>query len=336
MEASGGSHYLYDLFSPHVAKVDLLDPISLGALINIYKKKNDLNDTSLTGRCYLAGAVPTVWVPDHQIRDERHYAQHRMDLAQEATRVGNRIQALFVEHGLAFRATELLKMDAHLLIAHLKTFMGKLALEKLASDLRMQAHVEEEIRLAEAHIVAISESHPDNDIAMSLPGIQHHLAFVIKAVVGTIDRFKTASSVPNYAGLVPSLHSSGTGKPKHGKITKRGSGILRWAAVEAAKNGVKVPGRFKDKLAKMLRKGKGYQQAIVACARELLEVLWHMLTKKEKYRELPLKSQQRKEGRRRQTVEKTQKTLHNLVDSRSSILANLPSVRGHIRSVARL
>jgi transposase len=231
-----------------------------------------------------------------------------------------------VEHGLGFQAAELLKMDTHLLLAKLKGSLGTLAYE-VASTLRLLECVDDEVRMANARMVAVGAGRQEIELASSIPGVEFTLAFTMLSVIGDVRRFESADALANSSGLTPTLWSSGPGKPKHGRLTKRGSKLLRWAAVEAAKNAVKSPGRFKNRYQKMRRKGKPYGVAIAACARQLLEVMWHVLSKKETYRELPQASQARKQRRRAITLQKAGKALKTAPDARRCILNGLGTLR---------
>jgi transposase len=44
---------------------------------------------------------------------------------------------------------------------------------------------------------------------MTVPGIGYHLALLILAEVGEVDRFPSARKLASYAGLVPAKRSSG-------------------------------------------------------------------------------------------------------------------------------
>jgi transposase len=331
VEACPGSYYLHDLLSPAVAQVNLVNPIHFGKLLNFFQHKTDRNDSGLLVRLARVGELPTVWVPDKEVRDARGYAEHRKDLDQERTRLRNRIHSQLVEHGMGFNAESILKMDPQGILVAVNTHLPALARETLASNLRLLAAVEEELRRADATIVAQTAARqaPRQDvveIAMSLPGVADFLGFVIAASIGEPQRFKTSGSLANYAGLTPALHSSGAGKPKHGRITKRGSALLRYAAIEAAENARRVPGRFKNFYQRVFKRTKNHGKAIVACARELLEILWHLLRKNEKYQELSLEVQARKEKRRRDNRRKAEEVLKTRPDTRRTILNNLDRV----------
>ena len=94
--------------------------------------------------------------------------------------------------------------------------------------------------------------------------------------LGDISRFRNAKAVCAYAGLVPVVRQSGERKSKDLKITKEGSGLLRWALVEAAWRLVGKSAKWAA-LFSRLRHRSGKKRAIVAVARKLLCVLYAML-----------------------------------------------------------
>lgn len=332
MEACPGSYYLCDFLQPAVAKVALINPIAFGRLLDLVQQKTDRNDSGLMARLYEAGVLPEVWIPDPQTRDERMYAEHRMRLDKERTRHRNRIHALLAEHGLAYQAEALLKMDINLLMARLRGALPDLAYEVLASTLRLLGAVEAELRLATARIVERGSNREAVELARSIAGVDDLLGTIMTNAIGAVSRFATPGSLSNYAGITPSLNSSGPGKPKHGHITRRGSQLLRWAAVEAAKNARRVTGRFQTRYQKLRRKGKSHAQATVAVARELLETLWYVLTKKERYRDVPAATQARKEQRRKKKFADAQRIGDRRPDPRQSILNGLAAIDGALQA----
>lgn len=334
MEACPGSYFICEFLQPAVGKVALVDPIAFGRLLELNKQKMDRNDSGLMARLFAAGVLPVVWIPDKQTRDERMYAEHRMRLDQERTRHRNRVHALLTEHGLGYQAADLLKMDAHLLLARLRGALPELAYDVLASTLRIMETVEYELRLATARIVALAGDRKSVELAASLPGVDDLLGFIMTNAVGDVARFPTAGSLANYAGVTPSLRSSGPGKPKHGRVTKRGSRLLRWAAVEAAKNACRTEGHFRDRYQRLRRKGKCHAQAVVAIAREMLEVLWHVLTKQEQYRDVPVHFSERKQRRRNKRQKDARRTLERRPDSRQCILNGLEIVQRALATAA--
>jgi transposase len=66
----------------------------------------------------------------------------------------------------------------------------------------------------------------------AIPGVGPILAAVFVAEIGDVDRFAGAAQLACWAGLTPRHRESDT-HIQRGHITKQGSRLVRWAAVEA-------------------------------------------------------------------------------------------------------
>jgi hypothetical protein len=91
-----------------------------------------------------------------------------------------------------------------------------------------------------------------------------------------------SESVGTLTGLVPSTKQSAD-RCYHGPITKHGNGHARWLLVQAAQHVGKHPGPL-GVFFRRLAKRKNRNLAVVAVARKLVVIAWHMLTKNEPYR----------------------------------------------------
>jgi hypothetical protein len=99
---------------------------------------------------------------------------------------------------------------------------------------------------------------------------------LLLAAIGDIERFDTPHKLIGYAGLGARVHSSGE-EHYGGRITKQGRRDIRSTMVEAA--WVAVGGHpYWKPLFERLAVRAGKPKAIVAIARKLLVVVWHVLT----------------------------------------------------------
>ena len=98
-----------------------------------------------------------------------------------------------------------------------------------------------------------------------------------------IGGFPNAKTVCAYAGLAPVVRQSGGKKSKDPGISKQGSGLLRWALVEASSCTVNTSPKWK-RIYERIAKPAGGKRAIVAVARKLLCVLYAMLRTMTPYR----------------------------------------------------
>ena len=87
-------------------------------------------------------------------------------------------------------------------------------------------------------------------------------------------RFPGPAQLASWAGLTPRHRESDT-TVHRGRITKQGSKLVRWAALEAMQRGgahTRI-GTFRDRVAER----RGRNQAKVAAARELVECVYYGL-----------------------------------------------------------
>src|SRR6266540_6879539 len=83
-------------------------------------------------------------------------------------------------------------------------------------------------------------------------------------------------------GLNPRVRQSGGQPASHGRITKQGRAHARGMLVEAAWVAVKTPGPLRA-FYERVRARRGMQIAVVATARKLAVLCWHMITRGEDY-----------------------------------------------------
>ncbi|MFZ3169030.1 MAG: IS110 family transposase, partial [Candidatus Methanoperedens sp.] len=117
---------------------------------------------------------------------------------------------------------------------------------------------------------------------MSIPGIGVTLGPMILGEVGNIDRFSSAKKLVAFAGLDSVVSQSGRFE-KTGKISKRGSPLLRQAlflAANIARMNDDVLKRFYDK---KRSEGKHHYTALNAVAAKLLRVIYSVLKNNKEY-----------------------------------------------------
>jgi transposase len=119
-------------------------------------------------------------------------------------------------------------------------------------------------------------------LLMTLPGVDVTVAEAVLAALGDIDRFRTPEQAAAYLGLVPSTRQSAD-KCYHGPITKRGNNQARWMLIQSAQQVARHPGPL-GHFFRRLKQRKNHNVAVVATARKLVMIAWHMLKKNEPYR----------------------------------------------------
>jgi hypothetical protein len=104
----------------------------------------------------------------------------------------------------------------------------------------------------------------------------------VLAAIGEITRFESPKHLASYSGLAPGLEQSGMRLRGKG-ITKEGRKDLRWAMVEVAQQAVKSDPIWQRRFNELQRR-MHRNQAIVAIAHRLLELVWYVLSRRQPYR----------------------------------------------------
>jgi transposase len=117
---------------------------------------------------------------------------------------------------------------------------------------------------------------------MTIPGVDATVALSIVAAVGDFTRFRTPEKLVSYFGLNPRVRQSGGQPASHGRITKAGPAHARGMLVEAAWSASKAPGPLRA-FYQRVRARRGMQVAVVATARKLAVLCWHLTIRQEDY-----------------------------------------------------
>jgi transposase len=154
---------------------------------------------------------------------------------------------------------------------------SRLAVEsrsRLDSALRVIAALDFEIELFAKLVAGRLRTDAGYRAIQVIPGVGPVLAAVFVAEIGDITRFARPEQLASWAGLTPKHHESDT-TVHRGRITKQGSRLVRWAAVEAVQRvgGQTRLGQVRDRVA--ARRGRNI--GVVAAARELTTLVFYGL-----------------------------------------------------------
>ena len=276
LEATGNTWDIYDQLEPLVRSVTVANPNGVQP-IAASRVKTDRRDARVLAELLLVDMIPEVWVPPHHVRELRSLVAHRRRQVQERTRLRNRLHAVLLRHNLAPPGGELFSQKQRSWWLNLP--LSDIECLRVRQDLEQHDFLCTAIAATETQLGLLSNSAPWADAApflLQLPGVGLLTAMVLLSAIGDITRFPNADKLVGYAGLGASVHSSG--KTQYGgPITKRGRRELRTALVEAAWTAIGTNPFWAAEFAKLEHR-IGRKKAIVAIARKLLVVVWHVLT----------------------------------------------------------
>jgi len=266
--------------------------------------KTDRRDAEKLARCYRAGDLTAVWVPDAAHEALRDLVRAREAAKQDQLRARNRLGKFLLRQGR--RAPEGTKAWTG---KYLKWVKEQVHFEQPAQEatlldyLHEVEHAGERIQRLEKSIDTAIETVPEKMRAViqglqSLRGIAKVSAVSIVAELGEISRFAKPRQLMGYSGAVSSEDSSGE-DVRRGPISKAGNAHLRRIVVEAAWSyrhrpsiGAGLAARQQNSSAavkeiawkaqhrpharysKLLAKGKTKQKVVTAVGRELLGFIW--------------------------------------------------------------
>jgi transposase len=279
VEVTSNTWAFVRLVKPYVARVVVSNPMKTKAIAEA-NIKTDKVDAFVLAQLLRCDYLPSVWVPTPAVEDSRALAARRTALVNQRTAIRNRIHAvlarrlikspeggLFTDKGLAWLKTvELDPLDRALINADL-ALLDALAQQSAAID-----------------VMIVNESYSDADIKllMTIPGIDYTIAHALKATLADVSRFPDADKAASYLGLVPSVKQSAS-KCYNGPITKAGASQVRWLLVQAAQRVGQHPGPLGAFFRKLERR-KNRNVAVIATARKMVTIAWHMLKHQEPYR----------------------------------------------------
>ena len=266
--------------------------------------KTDRRDAQKLARCYRAGDLTAVWVPDAAHEALRDLVRAREVAKSDQLRARNRLGKFLLRQGR--RAPEGTKAWTGKYLKWIKEqvrFQQPAQEATLLDYLHEVEHASERIQRLEKSIDTAIETVPQKMRAViaglqSLRGIAKISAVSIVAELGEISRFAQPRQLMGYSGAVSREHSSGE-RVQRGSISKAGNAHLRRIVVEAAWSyrhrpsiGAALATRQKDnseevkaiawkaqhrlhtRYSKLCAKGKTKQKVVTAVGRELLGFIW--------------------------------------------------------------
>jgi transposase len=217
--------------------------------------------------------LPTVWVPDAEIRARRKLLRGRAYLVRLRTSVKNRIHGQLTAENCRTTGTDLYGRAGRAWLATVPLSpMGRLQVDLL---LELVDALGERIGRLDERVKRLAQADPHARLLQTWPGIGLFGAAPLLAEIGTIDRFHSSHALAAYAGLTPSTQSSGD-KTRHGSVGRAGSPWLKWILIEIVQSLKLAPGPVGAHYQKLLR-SKGKAKATVAAARKLCCYLYWCL-----------------------------------------------------------
>jgi transposase len=285
--------------------------------------KTDRRDADKLARCFRAGDLTPVWIPDqaHEaLRDlvraretakmDQHRAKQRLGkfLLRTAKKAPAGCSAWSVKYMNWIRT---LKYEHVAQQATLVDYLAEVdhAGERIA---RLEQAIDDAVKQANPQLQAVIAGF------QGLRGVGKLVATTLAVEIGSFSRFETAKQLMAYCGVVPSEHSSGNSR-RQGAITKTGNAHVRRVLFEAAwgcrhrpnlghrlrqqhaqlsattiEIAWKAQHRLHRRYLALSARGKPTPKVMGAIGRELLGFIWAIAVQIEREHAATLRNQQKK------------------------------------------
>lgn len=271
LEATYGWYWAVDALKAAGAKVHLAHPLGVKAF-EYRRVKNDFRDAADLADLLRMGRLPQAWIAPPATRELRELVRHRAKLVALRSHCKAEVHAVLAKCGIQVLMSDLFGLEGTGLLDRLRLPAPYAA--RIASLRRLLEDLDFEIDLFTNLVQGHLRADPGYVAVQQIPGIGPILGSVFVAEVGDVTRFGNAAQLACWAGLTPKHHESDT-HVRRGRITKQGSRLVRWAAVESVKRvGARTRvGALRDRVAAR----RGANIGAVAAARQQVEYVFYAL-----------------------------------------------------------
>lgn len=291
IETCSISGWVHDLIQQLGYPVVVANPSAEAWRWKNVKRKTDKDDALKLAKLAALEQISSVHVPIAAHRQYRSLVKYRKTLVHRVNRVQSTLRSLFDQQGISIpgghRAWTVAGIEA--LSKHAKPLaeceLNELWKGELDLELKNLDSLWQHLQSVDDQLEKIAQANESVKLLQTIPGVGRRTAEVIVAILDDPHRFKNGRQVSAYVGLVPDQRQSGQTN-RLGKITRRGSELLRSALVEAAWAML----RYNPWAVKIYQRICGGQKtrkktAIIALARKLLVRCWAMLRRNEPWQD---------------------------------------------------
>ncbi len=267
---SDSYYWAADVLTECGAKVHLAHP--LGNNWGNRRVKNDERDAADLVDLLRLGRLAEAYIAPPELRELRELVRHRAKMVALRSGLKAQVHAVLAKEGVAVSVSDLFGVGGRSLLASVPLADAyRLRVDSLCG---LIDHFSTNIDRFAGLVETILADDLGYWAIQAIPGIGPVLAAIFVAEIGDIGRFAGAGQLCCWAGLTPRHRESDT-HVQRGHITKQGSRLVRWAAVEAVgrQRGATPVAILNHRVAD--RRGKSIGR--VAGARKLLTLVYYGL-----------------------------------------------------------
>ncbi len=270
LEATYGWYWAVDVLHAEGALVHLAHPLGVKGFA--YRRvKNDERDAADLADLLRMGRLPQAWIAPPATRELREQVRHRAKLVALRSGLKAQIHAVLAKQGVRVPMSDLFGAAGQSLLDELR--LDAAYAGRVASLRRLIEAFTFEIDTVGRRVAAQLAADPGYRAVQAIDGVGPVLAAVFVAEIGDVTRFACPQQLCSWAGVTPRHRESDT-KAHRGRITKQGSRLVRWAAVEAVQ---RVRSGAIGAARARIGEHRGANIGKVAAARKLLTLVFYGL-----------------------------------------------------------
>lgn len=244
-------------------------------------KKTDKHDAATVAEFLEKDMLPEATLCSAESEELRRILKVRRSLVQTIVRVKNQLHGLLLSLGIDSKRGQFQSIAERRRLLELlsqNAYGGRDSVEPLFNVIDS---LTEQVKHLERIIAKRVANDQAVQLIMTIPGAGLITAATIRAFTDDITRFSTPQKYAAYTGLVPWVQNSNN-TIHHGRITRRGPEELRTAYVQVVNGMIRNrrrlgPYRILDRYDR-IKGAKGNGRSIIAVARQLSGIVWHILT----------------------------------------------------------
>lgn len=288
-EISGQAGFIYDSLIDYADEIKVVNPTKMTWIYRT-DKKNDRIDAHKMAVLMSIGELPTVYMPNKEVRQWRETILHRKKVVDRCVQVKNRIRATFKGHGFNKPGNKggwWNKSNRQWMTSTCEQNIGLsdlwyMQLNNLLDELEL---LEVQLERVTDYLDGYLSKKAGGKLLMSIPGVGPRTAEAVLAYTDDISRFGSYKEYCSYFGVTPKLDESGSCR-RVGHISKHGPSVVRWVLCESSWKVVRYSGAMKAFYERVKGGQTGRKKiAIVAVCRKLLIIMRAMLMSGELFNE---------------------------------------------------
>jgi len=280
VEATYNWYFFVDLAEQFAEKVFLADSFELKAFAKRHKKTDKI-DARLIADVLRKGYLPSVFIPNQEIRTMKELLRYRINLVQDRSRyifrLKNTLDRLGADSSGNFTTAKRLNLFP------ISSFSPEYQ-TIISGYIARIIELSKQIHSMKTYLRDSYEHDTDIRNLITLDGLDYFSAALIKSEIGDIHRFSSFGRLCAYAGLAPKVSQSGSKSARHGGLLHNRRKHLQWILLEVVFPYIKASPEREVRY-EYLKRRKCANIAKVIFARQMLKMVYHILKEQRPYYE---------------------------------------------------